>query len=143
MNSKIPKPLPTVDELHKPFWEAARRHELVLQRCRKCGAYRYPAGLICHECASIDLEWTRVSGRGTVYTWTVFHRAYHPAFATEVPYAVVAVELAEGPRMLTNLINCPLSDIKIGMLVEVVFETMNDEISLPKFRPAYHERTTN
>jgi len=99
--------------------------------------------LICHECASDDLEWTGVSGRGTVYTWTVFHRAYHPAFVAEVPYAVVAVELEEGPKMLTNLINCPLSDIKIGMLVEVVFETMNDEISLPKFRPAYHERTTN
>jgi len=135
LNSKITKPLPTVDDLNRPFWEAAKRHELLLQRCRKCGAYRYPAGLVCHVCVSDELEWTKVSGCGTIYTWTVFHRAYHPAFTTEVPYAVTAVELAEGPRMITNVINCPLSAIKIGMPVEVVFEDINDDISLPKFQP--------
>ena len=135
MSNQVPKPLPGVDELNKPFWEAARRHELVLQRCRKCGFYRYPAGLICQECASDDLAWVKVSGRGVIFTWTVFHRAYHPAFADEVPYAVVAVELEEGPRMITNLVDCPLAEIKIGMSVEVVFETVNDQICLPKFRP--------
>ncbi|MDP2919345.1 MAG: Zn-ribbon domain-containing OB-fold protein [Dehalococcoidia bacterium] len=135
MSSKIQKPLPRVDELHRPFWEAARRHELVLQRCRKCASYRYPAGPTCPECVSDELEWTRVSGRGTVFTWTVFHRAYHPAFADEVPYAVVAVELVEGPRMLTNLLDCLPADIKIGMPVEVVFEDVTEEIRLPKFRP--------
>lgn len=135
MSPKMQKPLPGIDELNKPFWEAARRHELVLQRCRKCGSYRYPAGLTCPGCVSDELDWTRVSGRGTVYTWTVFHRAYHPAFAGEVPYAVVAVELEEGPRMTTNLVECKLTDIKIGMPVAVVFEDVSNEISLPKFRP--------
>jgi len=135
MSAKTQKPLPGIDELNKPFWGAAKRHELVLQHCRKCGSHRYPAGLTCPECVSDELDWTRVSGRGTVYTWTVFHRAYHPAFAGEVPYAVVAVELEEGPRMITNLVECKLTDIKIGMPVEVVFEDASDEISLPKFRP--------
>lgn len=141
MNSKGQKPLPGIDELHRPFWEAARRHELALQCCRKCGVYRYPAGLVCHECASGELEWKVVSGRGTVYTWTVFHRAYHPAFTGEVPYAVVAVELEEGPRMITNLVDCQLSDIKIGLPVEVVFEDINQEISMPKFRLVDHGTT--
>jgi uncharacterized OB-fold protein len=136
MSAEMQKPLPGIDELHKPFWEAARHHELVLQHCRKCGSYRYPAGLTCPECLSDELEWKKVNGRGTVYTWTVFHRAYHRAFADEVPYAVVAVELEEGPRMLSNLVDCKLADIKIGMPVEVVFEAASDEISLPKFRPA-------
>jgi hypothetical protein len=84
---------------------------------------------------SDELEWRKVSGRGVVYTWTVFHRAYHPAFANEIPYAVVAVELDEGPRMITNLVDCQLVDIKIGIPVEVTFEDVNEEISLPKFRP--------
>lgn len=135
MSTKMQKPLPGRDELNKPFWEAARRHELVLQHCPSCGSYRYPAGLNCSECLSDKLEWKKVSGRGIVYTWTVFHRAYHPSFVNEVPYAVVAVELEEGPRMITNLLDCKLNDIIIGLPVEVVFEDANQEISLPKFRP--------
>ena len=136
MAASMKKPLPGIDDLNRPFWQAAKRHELVLQRCRQCGSYRYPAGLICPECLSGELEWTRVSGRGTVYTWTVFHRAYHPAFAGEVPYAVVAVELEEGPRMISSLLGCKLEDIRIGMPVQVIFEDASEEISLPRFRPA-------
>ncbi len=135
MTEKIQKPVPGINKLNKDFWEATRRHELVLQSCRKCGSYRYPAGLICPECLSDELVWRKVSGRGVVYTWTVFHRAYHPAFVDDLPYAVVAVELEEGPRIVTNLVDCKLENIKIGMPVEVVFEDINDEISLPKFRP--------
>ena len=135
MSQPAAKPLPQIDEQTRPFWEAARRHELVLQRCRECGSYRYPPGENCPECLSDDLEWARVSGRGTVFTWTVFHRVYHPGFVNEVPYAVVAIELEEGPRMTSNLVDCKLEDIKIGMPVEVVFEDASDEISLPKFRP--------
>lgn len=135
MSDKVEKPLPGKDELHKPFWEANRRHELVLQHCRKCCNYRYPPGLICPECGAEELEWLRVSGKGIIYSWTVFHRIYHPAFVNEVPYAVVAVELEEGPRMISNLVDCALKDIEIGMAVEVVFEDVTEEISLPKFRP--------
>ena len=135
MSTKMQKPLPGINKLNKPFWEATKRHELVLQHCCKCGVYRYPVGLTCPECVSDELEWRKVSGRGVIYTWTVFHRVYHPAFANEIPYAVVAVELDEGPRMITNLVDCQLANIKIGMPVEVTFEDVNEEISLPKFRP--------
>ncbi len=135
MSQPAAKPLPQIDEQTRPFWEAARRHELVLQRCKECGNYRYPPGENCPECLSDDLEWARVSGRGTVFTWTVFHRVYHPGFVNEVPYAVVAIELEEGPRMTSNLVDCKLEDIKIVMPVEVFYEDASDEISLPKFRP--------
>jgi len=134
-STKVEKPLPDRDELSTPFWEASRRHELVLQNCQKCGSYRYPAGPFCPECLSDELEWRKVSGRGVIYTWTVFFRAYHPAFASDLPYAVVVVELEEGPRIISTLVDCKLTDIKIDMPVEVTFEDVSDEISLPKFRP--------
>jgi hypothetical protein len=81
----------------------------------------------------------KVSGRGTVFTWTVFHKVYHPAFSADAPYAVVAVELEEGPRITSNLVDCPLEDIRIGMPVEVVFDDVTGEITLPKFRPIKQE----
>jgi uncharacterized OB-fold protein len=136
MSTKIEKPLPDRDELNTPFWQAAHRHELILQHCQQCGSYHYPAGPFCSECLSDKLEWKKVTGRGVVYTWTVFHRVYHPAFTGDVPYAVVVIELEEGPRMISNLVDCKLADVKIGMPVEVIFEDISDEISLPKFRPA-------
>ena len=136
MAGEYKKPLPGIDDVNRPYWEAARRHELVIQKCRCCGHYRYPPGTNCPDRLSDDLEWVKVSGRGTVFTWTVFHKVYHPAFADEVPYAVVAVELEEGPRVTSNLVDCPLEVITAGMPVEVVFEDVTEEMSLPKFRPS-------
>ncbi len=136
MSQGTDRPLPSITPLTRPFWEAARRHELVLQRCQDCGGFRYPPGETCPGCLSERLEWVKASGRGRVFTWTVFHRAYHPAFARAVPYAVVAVELEEGPRLISNLVDCPLEALRIGLPVEVVFEDASPEISLPKFRPA-------
>ena len=136
MGGEYQKPLPQIDEVSRPYWEAAKRHELVLQRCQGCGHFRYPAGDTCPRCLSDRLEWVKVSGRGRVYTWTVFHKVYHPAFAEDMPYAVVAVELEEGPRLLTNLVDCRLEDIEVGMPVEVVFDDVTEEISLSKFRPS-------
>lgn len=136
MSTEYRKPLPGVDEISRPYWEAAKRHELVMQKCRQCGHYRYPPGINCRGCLSDDLEWVTVSGRGTIYTWTVFHKVYHPAFAADAPYAVVAVELEEGPRVTSNLVDCPLEGIRVGMPVEVVFDDVTEEVTLPKFRPA-------
>ena len=135
MSDEYQKPLPYVSEVSRPYWEAARRHELVLQRCQECGHYRYPPGEICPRCLSDKLVWDRVSGRGTVYTWIVFHQVYQRAFANDVPYAVVVVELEEGARLTTNLVDGKLEDIEIGMPVEVVFDDVTGEITLPKFRP--------
>lgn len=130
------RPIPAVTAEMRPFYEAARRGELVVQRCRGCGAFRFPARALCSECLAIEAEWTPVSGRGEVYSFNVMHQVYHPGFAAEVPYAVVLVKLAEGPKLISNLVGIAPADIRIGMPVRVVFEPLSDEITLPKFAPA-------
>jgi hypothetical protein len=124
-----------------PFWEAARRRQLVVQRCRGCGAHRFPARSLCARCLGREAEWVPVGGRGTVFSFAVMHQVYHPGFADDVPYAVVVVELEEGARLISNLVDCPLDAITIGMPVEVVFDDVTPEVTLPKFRPRLrHER---
>ncbi|HZP42110.1 MAG TPA: Zn-ribbon domain-containing OB-fold protein [Candidatus Binatia bacterium] len=135
MTTAYQKPLPQVTPEMAPFWAAARRHELVVQRCRGCGAHRFPARDLCSRCLSRDAEWTRVSGKGTVFTWAVMHQVYHPGFAGEVPYAVVVIELDEGARLVSNLVDCPVDTVTAGMPVEVVFEDVTPDVTLPKFRP--------
>ena len=134
--SPVAKPLPKVSPEMAPFFEAARRHELVVQRCRGCRALRFPARDRCSRCLSREAEWIRVSGRGTVFSYAVMHQLYHPGFAAEVPYAVVVVELEEGVRILSNLVDCPASEVTVGLPVEAVFEEVSPEITLPKFRPS-------
>jgi hypothetical protein len=133
--SAYTKPLPQVTPEMKPFFDAARRHELAVQRCRGCGAYRFPARDICSRCLAREAEWTRVSGRGSVFSWAVMHQVYHPGFASEVPYAVVVIELEEGARLVSNLVECPPGEIRAGLPVEVVFDDITPEVTLPKFRP--------
>lgn len=142
MSDEYQKPLPFVSEVNRPYWDAARRHELVLQRCQECGHYRYPPGDTCPRCLSDRLAWVKVSGRGSIYTWVVFHQVYHQAFANDAPYAVVVVQLEEGARLVTNLVDCKAEDIEIGMAVEVVFDDVTEEITLPKFRPQGHPANT-
>lgn len=142
MSDEYQKPLPFVSEVNRPYWDAARRHELVLQRCQECGHYRYPPGDTCPRCLSDRLAWVKVSGRGSIYTWVVFHQVYHQAFANDAPYAVVVVQLEEGARLVTNLVDCQTEDIEIGMPVEVVFDDVTDETTLPKFRPRGHPANT-
>ena len=133
--SAVPKPLPQITPEMAPFWEAARRQELVEQRCRGCGTYRFPAREICSRCLSRDAAWERVSGRGAVFSFAIMHQVYHPGFADAVPYAIVVVELEEGARMISNLVDCPVERIEIGMPVEAAFEPVTPEVTLPKFRP--------
>jgi uncharacterized OB-fold protein len=84
----------------------------------------------------MDSEWTEVSGRGRVYTWTTIYQRYHAGFAGDLPYNVAMVELEEGPRLITNIIDCDNEDLRIGMSVQVAFEDVTEEVSLPRFRPA-------
>lgn len=129
------KPLPQPTPEMAPFWEAARQHRLVVQRCRGCGRYRFPARDQCSQCLAREAEWVPVSGRGTVFSYAVMHQVYHPGFAGEVPYALVVIELEEGARLLSNLVGCPVEEVRVGMPVEVVFEDVSPEVTLPKFRP--------
>ena len=137
MSGEAPaKPLPQISAEMAPFFEAARRKELVVQRCRGCGALRFPARDRCRSCLARDAEWVPISGRGTVFSFAVMHQVYHPGFADEVPYAVVLVKLEEGPKMTSNLVGIPPSEIRIGMKVRATFERVSDEVTLPKFLPA-------
>jgi uncharacterized OB-fold protein len=128
-------PVPAISAAMQPFFEAAREHRLVVQQCRSCGALRFPAREICTRCLARDLGWAPVTGRGTVFSYTVVHQVYHPGFADAVPYPVVIVELEEGVRMVSNLVDCPLTAIAVGMPVEVVFDELTPEVTLPRFRP--------
>ncbi len=129
------KPIPEITEALRPFLAAAREGRLVVQRCKHCGQRRFPPREICSDCLGRDADWVASSGRGTIVSFNVMHQVYHPGFASDVPYAVVLVELEEGGRLLTNLIGCAPDQVRIGLPVEVQFEKRSDEISLPQFRP--------
>jgi uncharacterized protein len=129
------KPLPQISAEMAPFFDAARRHQLVVQRCDGCGQPRFPARDQCSACLSRDSRWVPVSGRGTVFSYAVMHQVYHPGFASEVPYAVVVVELDEGARLVSNLAGCPPGDIRVGLPVVVTFDDVTPDVTLPKFRP--------
>jgi hypothetical protein len=134
--SEYRKPLPEITTESRPFWEGCKRHELLVQRCRGCGALQhYPRG-ICASCWGTDLEWRRSSGRGTVHTYTVTHRSQARGFREELPYVLAYVELDEGVQLVTNIVGCAPDRVAIGMPVEVTFEDVTPQISIPRFRPA-------
>lgn len=130
------KPLPRPTAASLPFWEAAKRHELQIQCCSSCGALIFYPREACPECLSSDLTWVKVSGKGTVYSYTIAQAPTHPAFAEDVPYVVAIVELAEGPHLTTNIVGCKPEAVKIGMPVVATFEAVTPEMTLVKFRPA-------
>jgi uncharacterized OB-fold protein len=130
----LDKPLPTVDDLNRPFWDAARAGELRMQRCRACGHIRFPVMERCPRCLSCDATWDALSGRGEVYAKIVYHRAFSPAFAPDTPYNVVLAQLDEGPRMYGNVIGAANDSIHVGDRIVVVFDEVSDEIAVPRFR---------
>jgi len=130
------KPIPTITPDMQPFFDAAKRHELVVQRCMQCGTHRFPAREICSSCLSRDVQWVRVAGTGHIFSYNVMHQVYHPGFADEVPYAVVVVQLDEGARMISSLVGVAPHDITIGMPVRVTFDDVTESVTLPKFVPA-------
>ena len=109
---------------------------MVVQKCGECGTLRFPPRRMCSNCLSREASWTPVSGEGEVYSFIVMHRVYHPAFATQVPYAVAMVKLKEGAKMLSNVIGISPHEIKCGMPVKVSFEKLDEAVTLPMFRPA-------
>ena len=127
------RPSPEPDFVSAPFFEAMGRGELRVQKCERCGAFQL-GELICNNCFESALAWVPASGRGTVHTYAVVHLPYHPAF--EVPYAVVSVELEEGPRLLANLLNCNLSQVKIGMSVRMCPSRLATGVTVPAFEPS-------
>lgn len=130
------KPLPRPNRLSLSYWEGARQHELRILGCTACGHKFLPAADRCPKCLGKELEWDAASGRGKVWSWVVFHQRYFPAFESDLPYNVAYVELEEGPRIMTNLVDCDPGDICCDMPVQVVFDDVTPEMTLPRFRPA-------
>ena len=125
--------LPVPDGDTKPYWDAAREHRLVIQRCRDCQkAIFYPRS-VCPHCMSDRIDWIDASGRGTIYSYVVVHRA-PPAFADLAPYIVALIDLDEGVRLMSNIVDGARSNVTIGAAVEVMFDDVTTEISLPRFR---------
>jgi uncharacterized OB-fold protein len=132
------KPLPTPSPESKRYWDGCRAHELWLPFCRSCESFYFYPRDFCPACFGWDIEWRKTSGRGRVYTYAIQHRAYHPAWQDEVPYVTALVQLDEGPRVYTNLVGIDPdpTQIRCEMPVEVTFDDVTEEITLPKFRPA-------
>ena len=132
--SKLQRPLPSPTDITRPYWDAARLQRLVIQECQECKAKLfYPRGF-CTECLSDSLEWIECSGRGTIYSYTVNHRAPNAVMKEKLPYVVAAIDLEEGVRLITNIVGDALDKVAIGAPVTVVFEQVSDEITLPQFR---------
>jgi len=127
------KPLPRIDRFNSGFWEAARRHELALQHCGECGHWWYPAATTCPRCLSAQVSWKKASGLGRVWSRCRFHHLYDKAFAGDIPYNVVMVELDEGPMFIANVAGREWERIDIGMRVRAVFSDATDQVSLMHF----------
>jgi uncharacterized protein len=127
----IPLPHPTA--LSRPHWDGCREGVLLVQRCSQCAAYVFIPQPCCTACQSTELQWVDSSGRGVVYSFSVVHRAPRPQF--EVPYIVAVIELEEGWHMLSNVLECPVNQVEVGMPVAVAFRKMTEAITLPYFVP--------
>ena len=136
----VSKPLPAITTEAKPFWDAAAQQKLIIQRCHDCNAWVWTPRPSCNECGSENVEWTQVSGKGEVYSFTVIRqvvgRAASKAFEPDIPYVIAWVDLDEGPRLITNIIGCPVENVKLGMKVSVQFEKASEKVWLPKFKPS-------
>jgi uncharacterized OB-fold protein len=129
------QPSPEPAELTEPFWMAGLDGELRLQKCADCGHIRYPVSTICSRCLSPKSAWAAMSGRGTVQSYIVFERAYHEAWADQVPYVVALIELAEGPVLISNVVGVEPSAVRVGQPVTVTFRRRSATAALPQFTP--------
>ncbi|MDQ1424639.1 MAG: uncharacterized protein QOD72_2137 [Acidimicrobiaceae bacterium] len=134
MVDELPRPVPI--DVTRPFWDGLGVDEVRLQQCRACAAWVFYPRPRCSTCLSDTLDWHTVSGRGTVYTFTVARQATHPAFAGQVPQLLAIVELAEGVRITTTLVGLTPDDVRIGLPVTPVFDHGGDGITLLRFGPA-------
>ena len=129
-------PVPQPDALTQPFWDACRRHVLEAPECEICGYLFLPTGPRCPRCWSNRLRARALSGEGSVFTFAVYRRSYHPALPA--PYTVALIELREGPRLISNIVGCAPEEVGVGMPVRVRFEDVG-EFTLPRFEPAHPE----
>ncbi|OLO42390.1 hypothetical protein BTR23_03995 [Alkalihalophilus pseudofirmus] len=125
------KPLPKITDENKEYWNAAKNEKLMIQKCKECNNIQFYPRFFCVECHSQSLEWIESEGKGEVYTYTVIRRAPSKGFMDDVPYTLALVELKEGVRMMSTIVD---EEVKIGDQVEVIFEEIDEGLKLPKFR---------
>lgn len=134
MSEIYAKPLPVIDDGNRPFWDGCAAGALRLQRCADCHHLRYPINAVCPRCLAADHTWETLSGQGTVYSTIVFHQVYHEAFRGDLPYNVAMIQLAEGPRMISNVTGVAAADVRVGDAVSVWFDRVTADIAIPRFR---------
>ena len=136
MTSPYTKPLPRRDGLNAEFYDFCQRRELRFQRCSDCSTWRHLPRESCGQCGSLAWTWQASTGKGKLFSWTTVHRALHPGFADELPYVAAIVELDKGVRMVSSLVDIDPDDVAIDLALEVVFEAVTPEVTLPKFQLA-------
>jgi len=132
---KYKKPLPSMSVWSAPFWEGCKREELLIQKCRDCGTFIFYPKMYCTNCLSSNLEWIKSRGKGKIYTHMTVYGFQPTEFSEDVPYVVAVIQLDEGVRMMSNIVNCKEEEVFCNMPVEVVFEKVTKEFTLPKFQP--------
>jgi len=128
------KPLPSANLDSKPFWESCKKHSMALQQCTSCRHFRYPPRSLCPNCHAPEAKWAPINGSGHVFVSLVVCHSYGPAWEASVPYNVSLIELDEGVRIWSNVIDCPADDVRTGEPVTIVYEDVTDTVTLPKFR---------
>ncbi len=134
MSTEYNKPLPVPQKWSQEFWKGTKDHKFLLKKCKDCGNIDHPPYYYCTECMSLEHEWVEASGKGTIYTYSTTYMGAPPVFTKEQPFTLAMIDLAEGPRMLSRIVDAGPEEIKIGADVEVVFEDVTEDTTLVMFR---------
>lgn len=129
------KPLPNKKGIAQAYWEGLKKEKLLIQECKECHHSIFYPRVVCTNCGGSELEYKEHSGVGEIYSYTVVYKPRNPEFKQDVPYVVALVQLEGGARMMTNIVDCEIEKIEIGMKVKIVFESVTEEITLPFFKP--------
>jgi uncharacterized protein len=128
--------LPHPGPLSRVYWDACRKHQLLIQHCSACGHYQFYPRIFCTGCMGGEPAWEQVSGFGTVATWTVVRRPVAEAYAADTPYVIALIRLDEGPVMMSQVTGCDVDEVRSGMRVQVAFEAWSEQVTMPVFRLA-------
>lgn len=132
---KITRPLPAITLDTEEFWKSTKAHEAKLQKCNNCGKFWYYPGPLCHYCGSRDFTWTPITGKGSIWTYSLLERAKGNPYEDDVPIAIIIVQLDDGPMMMSNLFDYEDEELAIGTRVTIDYEDVDDEVTLIVFTP--------
>jgi len=134
-DEEVKKPMPKPSKWTQAFWDAAKKHKLVLKKCKDCGNIDHPPYMYCTSCGSENMEWVEAAGKGKLYAYAINQYMVPFPFWDDLPFAVGMIDLPEGVRMISSIVQCDHSKLKNGMEMEVVFDDVSAEFTLPKWRP--------